>query len=580
MKRLLTGLFFLTCYVLVQAQSRVFTCDNGDGTFTNPVIYSDFPDIDIIRVDDVYYMLSTTMFYFPGGTIMRSYDLVNWEYCANPIKIIEDDNAFTLKNDEHRYARGMWASSFQYNKHDGWYYLLYNTLNDGSYLMRTKDINGSRWSKSKLNHSFYDCGVLFDEDGKIYVARGNGQIWIDRVSSDFKVQQSWQVCDSPEGSTYEGSRLYHIGDYYYVYCVDCAWPGKQMCFRSKTMEGPWEKKLLLDDKVVHQGGLVQLPNGDWWTMLFRDMWPWGRLPYLLPVKFDDNWPVIGDNGKVIDRPTKPTIEVSAEHSGVNTPRVATNDGFRDTKLGLQWEWNHIPDNNKWSLTDRPGFMRLKTATVTNDIWKARNTLTQRMFGYLPELKKSYGTFRIDISKMQDGDCCGITTLQDPHAYLCIKMTDGIKEISVMQTSLTGKTVGNGSRPTKITDDVIYLRGIASFDGTGTIDFYRSSDAVKWTKVGSSFTMQYDLSVFVGNRWGIFNYATKALGGYIDIDWFSTDPEFDEDEFYKDESLAIASPVVKHTNTKGVYTLQGVKMTNPSNLPPGVYLRNGKKVVVR
>lgn len=506
-------------------ESRIFTSDNGDGTFSNPVIYSDFPDPDVIRVDNTFYLLSTSMFYMPGGTILRSYDLVNWEYCANPIDFIENDEAYNLQNGKNRYSHGMWASSLQYNPANNKFYLLYNTLDDGAYLMTASDIEGP-WTKKKLNHSFYDCGVMFDTDGKIYVVRGNGQIWIDEVDDNFKVLKSHKVADSPSGFTIEGSRLYHIGDYYYVYSTYCNWPGKQTVFRSNEIFGEYTEKILLDDGGVHQGALVDLPNGDWWTILFKDMWPWGRLPYLLPVKFKDGWPVIGNNGKAMTKCNKPDIT-----SLMPTPIMETNDGFRSVTLGKQWQWNHNPLNSRWSLTERPGYLRLKTATVTDDIFKARNTLTQHMFGYRRDLAHSYGTFCIDISKMKEGDQCGITTMQDPHAYLCVKMNDGQKEVFMGKTSLTGKIENSTSKPIKFESDIVYLRGIASFDGSGTINYYYSIDAENWKKVGTTYTMQYDLTVFVGNRWGIFNFATKSSGGYIDIDWFSTDPNFDEDAFY-------------------------------------------------
>ena len=504
--------------------TRTFSSDRGDGMYDNPVIYSDFPDPDVIRVGDTYYMLSTTMFLMPGATIMRSYDLVNWEYCSNPLESIENTDAYSLINGENRYARGQWASALQYK--DGKFYLLFNTNDDGAYLMTAEDAEGP-WTKTKLNRGFYDCGLLFDGDDT-YVVSGINHLTISKVDENFTVLESKEVVVRDD-SGLEGSHLYHIGDYYYIYATYGGIPGKQVVFRSKDIFGSYEEKVVLaSSKSVHQGALVDTDRGDWYTILFRDQWPWGRLPYLLPIDFDGGWPIPCNNdgeGDVWETVTKPYISTPKYTRG-----IATNDVFRHYELGKQWEWNHNPDASKWSLMESAGWLRLRTASVTDNFYEARNTLTQRMFGWRKDKANSYGTIRMDISHMANGEKAGLSVMQDPQACIGVKMDGGVKRFFWQTSSLTGKIAKKEIDGIDITAPAVYLRAVASFVD-GTVKFYYSTDNVTYTQLGDTFTMQYDLSVFVGNRWAIFNYNTKTLDGYVDIDWFSTEPEFSENKYY-------------------------------------------------
>lgn len=458
---------------------------------------------------------------------MRSYDLVNWEYCANPIDYIELDDAYSLLNGQNRYARGMWASSLQYNPRDGKFYLLFNTLNDGAYLLTATDPEGE-WTRKKLNQSFYDCGLLFDGDDT-YIVHGNTNLSISKVDDEFRVVETKTVVNGNPDNAVEGSRLYHIGDYYYIYATYCGFPGKQTCFRCKDIFGDYEEKLLYDKDAVHQGALVDTPDGKWYTILHRDYYGGARVPYLLPVTFNGGWPRVAMMVANIDNLTKP---VGAPLH--NTPRLVTNDAFRHYLLGKQWQWNHNPDAGRWSLVERAGFLRLHTATVTNNLYEARNTLTQRIIGYHADKAHNYGTVALDISHMTDGDHAGLAIFQDPLAGIGVKMEGGKKLIYHYSASLTGK---NGIVETdfnEINGDVVYLRAIVSLEGVSTAEFYYSNDNTTYYKVGPAFELPYDLSVFIGNRFAIFNYATKALGGYVDVDWFSTEPVFAEDTFYPAE----------------------------------------------
>ena len=507
--------------------------DNGDGTFTNPVIFGDFPDPDVIRVDDVYYMVSTTMHTFPGATILKSNDLVNWEYCCNPLEKIESTSCYNLDGCDV-YGHGQWASSLKYN--NGTYYLLFNTLEEGSYLLTTNDIEGN-WTKKKLNGSYYDPGLLFDDDGKIYVAHGINNITITQLNENFEEVTKQRVVSENElvKSGLEGSHLYKINGFYYIYATYGGWPAYQVSFRSNNIFGPYEQQsAYFNDANIHQGALIQTQTGEWWTMLFYDKGAYGRLPNLQPITWVDNWPVIGVNGKGVTTYKKP--DVGKEYAVKSLP---TNDNFRTYELGKQWGWNHNPDNSKWSLIERPDYLRLKTVNVTDSLHLAKNTLTQRIMGYPADLTHSYGTVALEINNMKEGDVAGLSVFQDPYAYIGVKMTGGQK-LLVMYN--------NGSPQTgpAVSDSVIYLRAVANYN-TSKASFYYSFNNETFTKLGTDSDMKFDLSVFMGNRFCLFNFATIETGGFVDFDWFSTEESFSEEKFFDNSFVGYSAEALTLTD---------------------------------
>jgi beta-xylosidase len=492
--------------------------DNGDGTYTNPLIHADFPDPDVIRVDDVYYMVSTTMHIFPGATLLKSYDLVNWEYCSNPLEMIESSDAYNLLNGENRYSHGQWASSLRYK--DGEFYIMFNTLDEGGYMLTATDPAG-QWNLQKLSRSYYDPGLFFDENGKNYVVHGINTIQITELDENFEAIGEDRTVIEKTDAGLEGSHLYKINGYYYIYATYGGWPASQVAFRSTDIFGDYEEKLLLDDDNIHQGALVETQTGEWWTVLFYDKGPYGRFPNLQPITWVDNWPEIGEDGLGVTTYTKP--DVGREYPVKVLP---SNDNFRNYQLAMQWGWNHNPDDTKWSLFDRPGFLHLETAGVTDGFLNARNTLTQRIFGYHSESIDSYGTVKMHINNMEEGDVAGLAVFQDPYAFIGVTVSDGEKRL---MTELDG-VARTGTDV--LTDSVIYLRAVAGY-GTGKARFYYSIDNQTYTAMGEELDMAFDLSVFTGNKFAVFNYATETTGGFVDVDWFTTEENFSEDLFYED-----------------------------------------------
>ena len=597
--------FFLTTFAMLNlaamslmAQTaeyqNVWSADQGDGTYINPVLNADFPDIDCIRVGDTYYMVGTTMYHFPGATILKSKDLVNWEYCANPLQMIDDNDAYNLQNGAWHYSQGQWAASLNY--YEGTFYLYFICYgrsgidNTQNILLTTTDPEGE-WKMTKMNEHYYDSGWLFDDgengDGYLYVACGIGDIWVNKLNPK-TLQKISSTRVISVGNGCEGSHMYHIGDYYYIYATYGGTEGSQTIFRATDPMGPYEEHegRVFANQHIHQGALIETQTGEWWTLLFKDAGAIGRIPYLEPVVWQDGWPIIGNNG----------IDVSKDGAKYKKPDVGatydrtylpTNDAFTDAKLGLQWEWNHNPDNAAWSLTARPGHLRLYTASVTEELNTARNSLTQRIIGLSPNgtpsssYKSSYGSVKMDLSAMQEGDVAGLAVFQNPYSFIGVKVIDGKKRFYAERCTFNNQTLSKQETKLgpELTSDVVYLRALVNF-GNNACRYFYSYDNEKWTRWGVNMTMGYTLDFFVGQRFYLFNYATKHLGGHVDFDWFTTETTYTEEMFgitdpqdtYTTEDRTMASLTTETTQlnvTAGSVTTLDLTCTAQSGLTSNV-----------
>lgn len=487
--------------------------DNGNGTYTNPVIAADFPDPDVIRVGDTYYMVTTTMFVFPGVTVLKSHDLVNWEYCSNAVPRFDFSKCYDLDSC-NRYGHGQWATSIKYHK--GKFYLLFITLNEGGFICTASRAEGP-WEIRKLPKGFYDPGLFFDEDGRIYVAHGYSKISITELNPDLSPKGNDSLVytgDIRKGL--EGTHVYRLNGYYYLYCTYGGPDGIQVALRSKNIYGPYEQKTVIYDTTrgvnygVHQGALIQTQTGEWWTMLFTDSGPFGRFPSLQPISWIDDWPIAGEHGKGVITYRKPNV-------GNTWPikTLPTADEFDNKSLGMQWGWNHNPDPAKWSLTQRPGYLRLTTVKPVPGLREARNTLTQRTFTYYNDSLQTTGMIKMDVSHMKDGDIAGLAIFQEPHAYIGVKQTNGKKYLAMVNN-------GNIIDSVAIKQPILYLQAIAS-NSNKKAHFTYSFDNKNFIVIGNELTMKFSLSMFVGNKFALFNYATATAGGYVDIDWFRMGP---------------------------------------------------------
>jgi beta-xylosidase len=506
--------FFLSVLVITATGSNAqnIHSDNGDGTYTNPVIPADFPDPDVILVGDTYYMVTTTMFVFPGVTVLKSHDLVNWEYCSHAVPRFDFSPCYDL-NECDRYSHGQWATSIKY--HEGKFYLLFITLDEGGFLCSTENPEGP-WELIQLPRGFYDPGLFFDEDGRIYVAHGYGDISVTELNPDFSAKgEDVPVFTGDIRRGLEGMHVYKINGYYYLYGTYGGRDGIQVALRSRNIFGPYEQKVVIRDTTpgvnfgIHQGALIRTQTGQWWTILFVDSGPFGRFPSLQPVTWIDHWPMVGVEGKAVVTYEKP--DVGQEYPIRVMP---TSDEFEDTIPGMQWGWNHNPDPSNWSLAERPGYLRLMAGRVVSNLPEAPNTLTQRPFAKYDQTIPTTGATRMDITHMKDGDMAGLAVFQDPYAYIAVKKDQGSSYLIMVNN---GESVAS----VPMEGSIVYLRTVAS-NSTAEATFEYSHDNETFISLGNALSMRFNLNVFTGNKFCLFNYATRETGGYVDFDWFRVD----------------------------------------------------------
>lgn len=490
----------------------------------NPIIWADVPDMSIIRVGDTYYMSSTTMHFNPGVPIMKSKDLVNWELVSYCYNVLDTIDALALNNGASNYGIGSWASSLRYNK--GIYYVAtYAQTTNKTYIFSTKDIENGPWKMNSFSPGLHDQSLVFEDDGHAYMIYGGGKLNLVELTDDLSDVKPGGVnrvlienASAPSatagrrgGLGAEGSQLFKHDGKYYLFNI--TWPSGNVrtvvIHRADSLAGPWEGRVALQDKGVAQGGLIDTPDGNWFAYLFRDNGAVGRIPYLVPVKWVDGWPVLGVDGKVPD-------ELDLPASKGLIPGIVNSDEFTrvkgDRDLPLVWQWNHNPVNELWSVNSRKGYLRLTTGRVDNDFVLARNTLTQRTFG--PECA---GTTSIDVSKMKDGDFAGLSLLQRKYGLVGVKVEKGKKQL-VMYSAQTGKPVKMDSIAFK--GKTVQLKATCDFNDRKDIaKFYYSLDGKNWKAIGSELKMEYTIPQFIGYRFGLFNFATKTPGGYVDFDYF-------------------------------------------------------------
>ncbi|WP_149277744.1 glycoside hydrolase family 43 protein [Pareuzebyella sediminis] len=493
----------------------------------NPLIFADVPDMSMIRVGDTYYMSSTTMHLSPGVPIMKSTDLVNWKIVNYAYDRLGEVDALNLKNGEAAYGRGSWASCIRY--HNGTFYVFTFAATTGkTYVFSTEDIENGPWKETSFEPSYHDLTVHFDEDGKVYMIWGAGKLMIAELENDLSGVKKGtkriliENASAPAGDNImlgaEGSQLFKINGTYYLFNI--TWPRGGMrtvlVHRADHINGPWEGKLALQDKGVAQGGLIDTPDGKWFSYLFRDYGSVGRIPYLVPVVWEDGWPILGENGKVPD-----TLDLPPSEGLI--PNIVASDEFErkknDPTLPLVWQWNHNPVDSLWSLTDHKGFLRLATGRTDETLVDTRNTFTQRTIGPV-----CTGVTSIDLSNMKEGDNAGLALLQKNYGWVGVTHENGKKKIVMVLGNDEGeKTV----EELALNQKTIYLK--ASCDFTNKKDeaqFYYSLDGRNWSKIGTTLKMSYTLPHFMGYRFGLFNYATAQSGGYVDFDYFRIKNERD------------------------------------------------------
>jgi len=541
-------------------------------TFQQPPIFQDLPDVDLIRINNTYYYSSSSFHYSPGAPLLRSYDLVNWEYLTHSMPAFEfNDPKFDLTQG-NAYNGGVYASSIRYNERLKKFFWIGCIQSNGkTYVYSADNIEGP-WKKASTisNYCLYDAGLLVDDDGSMYVASGkwvpNGadsQTFVSKLSADLQVERQQSVFKSNTKLGYiEGARFYKVNGKYYLWLTNPGVGRGQIIVKSSgNVWGPYDQyqqvlanngKPIQGSGSPHQGAFVATPEGKYWYMAFVELGSSGRFPVLAPMTWDSNgWPHVSldssNNWKSsYDYPLSPTRDVES---------VAGKFDFSGSKLLPRFEWNHNPDNTKWSLSNG---LNLQTATVTNDFFAARNTLTHRILG-----PASSATLELDFSGMKDGDRAGLASMRYDAGWIgvvrngastTVQMVDNI----AMQNSGGWKTTSFGTTiaSASITGNKIWLRCQITTTSPNRSTFSYSTDGKTFKMLGQVHTTLDVIQWFTGTRHGIFNFATKALGGQVSV-----------------KSFEISEPSTGQTTTmttsmSGTTTSMRVTTTSQGGTSPG------------
>ena len=505
--------FFLSLILAFALAGGAMAQGNDDATTdptANPMIWADYPDPDIIRVGEYYYMVTTTMHVMPGGPIMRSRDLIHWETISYLFDGLHDTPAYDLIGGT-KYGQGQWATSLRY--HNGRFYALFVTNGvPGTWIYTTDDPNQGWHLHAHLKGFYHDASLFFDDDGHVYIFSGSGSVDITELTPDLKTEKEdgfrrhLEVQDEEDNGLLEGSRVVKKDGYYYLLMI--SWPRtgrRQLAYRSSSLTGDWEKRVILKSTFggfpfVGQGTIVDGPDGEWYGIIFQDRGGVGRILTLSPVRWLDGWPMIGDE------------------AGHVTPckKVATVTKDR--------QWNHNPDSTAFSYDSRRRRLELHTGQLADGLPMARNTLTWRMFG--PE---SADTVCLDIRRMHDGDRAGFAAFNGDSGVLTVNkegrrtyltMTEESMELNG-QKQVTANNVIEHARVDITGKRHIWLSIYGDFrPGRDIATFRYSTDGYTWHTIGIDYKMRFDYRrVFMGTRFAVFNYATKAKGGKVMVDNF-------------------------------------------------------------
>ena len=519
------------------AHAASWTADNGNGTYSNPLFYEEFSDPDVIRVGDDYYMAGTTNHMSPGLPILHSKDLVNWTLASYCVDRLDFGPKFALTGGDI-YGGGIWAPCLRY--HDGTFYVFSNINGVGTQVYRSKSPNGP-WRHNALKTTLYDLGVLFDDDGKIWAFHGTEPIYLTQLNAALTdvVPNTKRLLIPARSGMGEGLHAYKIkGQYFLISAV----PGAHtnlVCARADTLAGPWTVEPLTDLEnmgvptdpalkvtgdpahpqferierdpntggglTIHQGGIVDTPSGQWWSILMTDHGSVGRLSSLVPVTWIDGWPRVGLPGNPGKAPGT-WVKPDTGATGVTPkPLFERDDDFNSGKLKPIWQWNHLPDDAKWSITH--GKLRLR-ALPAADFFTARNTLTQRAIG-----PQSTVTVELDAAGLKPGDVAGLGLLNWPYATLGVTHENGQFVLRHFD-QFAGKTTDQPLEGPKV-----WLRAACNFD-TQVAQFSFSKDGKRWQDIGGPFQMLFQLRTFQGVRYTLFNYSTAGPAGFADFDNFT------------------------------------------------------------
>lgn len=497
-------------------------------TYSNPIIFADYSDPDIIRVGRDYYLVSSSFHLSPGIPVLRSRDLVHWTIAGHVLPRLPFAPQYDMPgphtlNDTiskpvggTRYASGVWAPSIRH--HDGLFYVYWATPDEGIFMATAKRAEGP-WSapvKVVDKPMLEDPCPFWDDDGTawlVHSVHGAGPLILHRMSPDGKsVLDDGKVIveDKANLPILEGPKVYKRNGWYYILApFGGVEKGAQAALRARSIEGPYEQRVVLrqgttDLQGPHQGGWVETPSGEDWFVHFNSTGAFGRITYLEPLKWVDDWPLIGDPipGDTAGQPVS-THAMPDTGSPPTTDRLQASDEFAGRRLGLQWEWNHNPDDKAWSLAARPGYLRL-TALPAQHLVTARNTLTQILQGPASRI-----TTRIEIGRMTDGQRAGLSLFGVRPSWIGVVREGGAARVTIASEGVETALAPAGN--------AVVLRAEVGPDQK--VAYSYSLDGGKSFASAGAPIQLARFSWWKGSRPALFSFTHAPKGGSIDVDWF-------------------------------------------------------------
>ena len=541
-KHLLLMMLALPMAALAQYKSQVWSPDNGNGTYTNPVINADYSDPDVCVAGEDYYLTASSFNCIPGLPILHSKDLVNWEIVGHAVKELEPKQEF----DRPSHGNGIWAPSIRY--HNGEFYIYWGDPDYGVFMVKAKDPAGE-WSKPLCvipGKGLIDTTPLWDDDGRCYLvnayansrSRFASVIAIRELSADGTKPIGNPVIiydgNGTESRTCEGPKIYKRDGWYWVMFPAGGVPtGFQVAMRSKNPFGPYESKVVLAQGKTkingpHQGAWVHTKFGEDWFLHFQDKEAYGRVVHLQPVTWKDNWPVMGidKDGDYCGEPVT-TYRKPKTSGKVQLVNPAESDEFSDTRLGLQWQW-HANYNETFGMPTAFGSYRVYTHKVSEkfqNLWEVPNLLLQKT-----PADKFTATTKIRFTSKDQNQTGGLLMMGLDYSGLVVKRVGN--DFQLLQISCKSADKGKPQteqliatlKPTAV-DQIDYQPGthidiyMRMSVNDGKMHFSYSLDGKKYTKCGTEFTMRE--GKWIGAKIGFVAYepGQKTNRGWIDADWF-------------------------------------------------------------
>lgn len=516
---------------------HAWAADLGNGEYQNPILHADYSDPDVIRVGDTYYMTASSFNSAPGLPLLTSKDMINWELVGH---------AFQQQTPLEVHARpqhggGVWAPTLRY--HDNKFWIFYGDPDVGIYMYQAENFSGP-WSEPHLllaGKGLIDPTPLWDDDGKAYLLHAwaasragiSNKLTLRRMSPDARRildEEAPVVVNGdllPEYRAMEGPKFYKRNGYYYIFApAGGVAPGWQSVFRAKNIYGPYEDRIVLEQGNTpvngpHQGAWVKTPHGDDWFFHFQDKGVYGRIVHLQPMRWENDWPLIGQNinsqgvGEPVARHRKPV-------QGFPIKVPATSDSFDNPKLGLQWQWNANWKADWYSLSANPGHLRLysqfdEVSAEKKSLWPTASLLLQKIPA--PEFSV---TTRLILNGSTTGDRAGLLVYGYHYGWIGLR-----KEGDKTQLVYANCYDAMSDRAERIrfredvTTDSVYLR--VEMREEGKAEFSFSLDGKHYRTVSGLF--RADRGRWVGGKIGLFSSSDVSSDPerYGDFEFFVVNP---------------------------------------------------------